>query len=130
MILADTSIIIDFWKNPTREKQEIFLKNEIATCYVIKVELFHGAKNDSEKKKIENGLHELTLLPINDRVWECLGEIIYKLKKKGLTVPFQDGLITAVSIEHNSQLWSLDKHFFKMGEILNELKLFKPEFQS
>jgi len=33
MILADTSVIIDFWRNPTRKKQEIFGKNEIATCY-------------------------------------------------------------------------------------------------
>jgi predicted nucleic acid-binding protein len=126
MILADTSVIIDFWKNPSAEKHEIFRKNEIATCYVIKAELFYGAKSDSEKKKIEKALKELILLPINDEVWEYLGEILYKLKKKGLTVPFQDALITSVSIKHNCQLWTLDKHFSKIGEILNKLKLFQP----
>jgi predicted nucleic acid-binding protein len=55
----------------------------------------------------------LTLLPINDEVWEYLGEILYKLKEQGLTVPFQDGLISAVSIQHNCELWTLDKHFLK-----------------
>ena len=126
MILADTSVIIDIWRNPDIEKQEIFERNEIATCYVIRAELFHGAKSDKEKKKIEDALNELNLMPINDEVWEYLGEILYKLKKQGLTVPFQDALIASVCIKHNCQLWTLDKHFSKIGEILNELDLFQP----
>jgi predicted nucleic acid-binding protein len=126
MILADTSVIIDFWRNPDIEKQEIFERNEIATCYVIRAELIHGARSEKEKKKIEDALNELNLLPINDEVWEYLGEILYKLKKKGITVPFQDALIASVSIKHNCQLWSRDDHFSKMGEILNELNLFQP----
>jgi len=125
MILADTSVIIDFWRNPTRKKQEIFGKNEIATCYVVKAELIHGAKSVFEKKKIADALNELTLLPINDEVWEYVGEILYKLKKKGITVPFQDALITAVCIKHKCQLWTLDSHFFKMREVLKELMLFQ-----
>jgi len=126
MILADTSVIIDIWRNPDRKKREIFENNEIATCYVIKAELFHGAKSEKEKEKIEDALNELNLLPINDEVWEYLGEILYKFKKHGLTVPFQDALIASVSIKHNCQLWTLDKHFSKIGEILNELDLFQP----
>ena len=66
MILADTSVIIDIWRNPDRKKREIFESNEIATCYVIKAELFHGAKSDKEKGKIEDALNELNFLPIND----------------------------------------------------------------
>jgi predicted nucleic acid-binding protein len=126
MILADTSVIIDIWRNLDKKKQEIFERNEIATCYVIRAELFHGARSDKEKKKIEDALNELNLLPINDEVWEYLGEILYKLKKQGLTVPFQDALIVSVCIKHNCQLWTQDKHFSKMGEILNELNLFQP----
>ena len=93
---------------------------------MIKAELFHGAKSDKEKEKIEDALNELNFLPINDEVWEYLGEILYKLKKQGLTVPFQDALIASVCIKHNSQLWTLDKHFLKIGEILNEFDLFQP----
>ena len=35
MIFVDTNILIDFWKNPTSEKQLIFEQEEIATCGVI-----------------------------------------------------------------------------------------------
>ena len=45
MILADTSVIIDFWKYPEGKKQTIFENNEIATCYVTRAELVHGAKS-------------------------------------------------------------------------------------
>ena len=34
MILVDTNILIDFLKNPTKEKESIFQENEIATCGV------------------------------------------------------------------------------------------------
>ncbi len=124
MILADTSVIIDFWKYPDKKKKEIFDNNEIAVCHVVRAELIHGARSEREKKKIENALNEFTHLEIDDEVWESLGDILYTLKKEGLTVPFQDALIAAVAIKHKCQLWNLDKHFPKMSEKIKELELF------
>lgn len=39
MILVDSNIFIDFWKNPLETQKEIFLHNEIAICGVVKPEL-------------------------------------------------------------------------------------------
>ncbi len=66
MILADTSVIIDIWRNPDKKKQEIFERNEIATCHVIRAELVYGARSDKEKKKIENALNELKFIQTVD----------------------------------------------------------------
>jgi len=124
MILVDTNIIIDYWKSPDEEKTEIFYNNEIAICHVIKAELIHGAKSHKEKVEIEDALSELHILPINEETWNFLGEILFKLKKSGITVPFQDALIAAVAIENNCLLWTNDKHFSNISTVINELKLF------
>jgi predicted nucleic acid-binding protein len=56
MILVDTSIIIDFWKNPDEEKADIFNNNDVVICPVIMVELIHGAKSEKQKFRIKGAL--------------------------------------------------------------------------
>lgn len=125
MILADTNIIIDFWKNPNQEQTDIFNNNEIAICPVIMVELIHGAKSEKQKTKIKEALHELHMLSIDEETWELFGDLLYKLKISGVTVPFQDALVAAVAIDNDCLLWTNDKHFPMIGRVIKELKLLK-----
>ena len=62
MILADTNIIIDFWKNPTHEQIEIFSNNEIAICHVIMIELILLWTNDKHFPMISRVIEDLKLL--------------------------------------------------------------------
>ena len=39
MILVDSNVFIEFWKNPLDNQKKVFLYNEIAICGVIKSEL-------------------------------------------------------------------------------------------
>jgi predicted nucleic acid-binding protein len=50
MILADSNIIIEFWKRPAQKIVETFKTNHIAICPVIKIELIYGARDRQEKK--------------------------------------------------------------------------------
>ena len=97
MILVDTNILIDFLKNPTKEKESIFKENEIATCGVIFTELLRDSKNPKESEK---------------------------LKKSGLTIPFQDGIIAYLAIKNDCHLWTLDNHFKLIKTVVPMLKLF------
>ena len=125
MILADTNIIIEFWKRPDQETTEIFKNNEIGICPVIKIELIYGARDIKEKAKIEDALSELHMLPIDEETWDLFGDILFKLKKSGVTVPFQDALIATVAVINDCLLWTNDKHFRMIGGVINELKLLK-----
>ncbi|MDQ1352996.1 MAG: hypothetical protein QG657_3302 [Acidobacteriota bacterium] len=125
MILADTNIIIDFWKNPNQEQIEIFNNNEIAICPVIMVELIHGAKSEKQKSKIKEALRELRMLSIDDKTWELFGDLLYKLKTSGVTVPFQDALVASVAIKNKCLLWTNDKHFEMINRVIERLKLLK-----
>ena len=65
MILVDTNILIDFWKNPTIEKQLIFEQEEIATCGVIFTEILRGSKNPKESEKLKTALPPWRRFPKN-----------------------------------------------------------------
>lgn len=123
MILVDTNIIIDFWKNPDQEKVDIFKNNEIAVCHVILVELIHGAKSEKQKVKIKEALNEFHMLPIDEETWDFFGDLLYKLRTSGVTVPFQDALIAAVAIKNNCLLWTNDKHFPMISNVAEGLEL-------
>lgn len=51
MILADTNIIIDFWKYPIPVKREIFEHQEVAICPVVKLNLFMEREVTEKKEK-------------------------------------------------------------------------------
>ena len=48
VILVDTNIIIDFWRNPSEALKRVFIEEKVAICGVIKAELMRGAKNEEQ----------------------------------------------------------------------------------
>jgi predicted nucleic acid-binding protein len=125
MILVDTNIIIDFWINPEQEKTDIFNNNKVAICPVVMAELIHGAKSEKQKARIKEALSELHMLSINEDTWDFFGDLLYKLRTSGVTVPFQDALVAAVAIKNNCLLWTDDKHFPMISNAIDDLKLFE-----
>ena len=124
MILADTNILIDFWKNPTTEKQLIFEHEEIATCGVIFTELLRGSKNPKESEKLKTALECFEYLTFEKQDWLEVASLFAKLKQSGLTIPFQDGIIAYLAIKNDCQLWTLDNHFKLIKTVVPMLKLF------
>ena len=124
MILVDTNILIDFWKNPTSEKQLIFEQEEIATCGVIFTEILRGSKNPKESEKLKTALECFEYLAFEKQDWLEISSLFAKLKKSGLSIPFQDGIIAYLAIKNDCQLWTLDNHFKLIKTVVPMLKLF------
>ncbi len=123
MILVDTNIIIDYWKNPSDSITEIFKKEDIAICGIIQAELLHGARSEKNIADILDAVSCFENLPYSDN-WEKLGKMLYKLRTAGLTVPLADVIITQVAIENEISLFSKDKHFELIKQVFPELKLY------
>ncbi len=49
MVLVDTNVIIDYWKNPDERLTTIFENEDIAVCGVIEAELLHTPE---QKKRL------------------------------------------------------------------------------
>ena len=124
MILVDTNIIIDFWDKPTIEVEKIFAENPVAICGIIKTELLRGSNSDSQFSQMEKALNDFAYLNFAENDWLNLAKLFIVLKKKGLVVPFQDGVIAYLAIKNNCEVWTDDKHFKLMQSALPDLKLY------
>lgn len=126
MILCDTNILIEFFKN----NQDI-VKNlhaigttQIAISHVTVAELYFGAFNKKELEYIRSHLSYIQLIPITHPISERFIQLMesYSLSHK-LSLP--DAIIAATAIELNIELYTLNKKDFRF---INGLHLWEPNF--
>ncbi|MGK7882037.1 MAG: type II toxin-antitoxin system VapC family toxin [Crocosphaera sp.] len=120
MILCDTNIIIEFYKNQPlviSQLRNIGSRN-LAISVITEAKLYYGALNKQELNKISNNLKQLHILPIDKAISTQFIKLMqkYTLSHK-LTIP--DALIAATVIVHKIELYKLNKKDFAFIESLN-----------
>ena len=125
LILVDTNIIIDFWRKPDIHLRKVFEDKDIAICGIIHAELLHGARSEKEVVFINNAMDELIFLEVERDDWIEIGKYLNKLKKNGVTVPFQDVVIAFIAVKYDARLWTNDQHFKKFQSVIKQLKFFQ-----
>ena len=125
MILVDSNIIIDYWRQPNNKIRNIFLENDVYICGIIKSELLHGSKDVNQYHKIKEAISDFPIIDLYPLFWDELGYNLFTLKKSGLTVPIQDAMIATLAINFDLKLWTNDKHFFHIKRILPKLQIFE-----
>ena len=113
MILVDTNIFIEFYKNNPVicEILERIDPQEIAVNDVVCAELYYGARNMQELANIVTDMERLTVLPIFPKISRLATDLVkrYCLSHK-LRLP--DAQIAATAIVHNVELFTLNKKDF------------------
>lgn len=127
MMLADTNIIIDYIKKSDSSLDMIFEEYTIAVCGIVVAELLHGVKSIAERDVLLDALRDFESIPLDELIWQKVGNNLNALRKKGITVPFQDVVIATLCIHNNLQLLTKDRHFEQVRTVLTELKLFKKQ---
>lgn len=116
MILIDTSAWIASFKKTGNEELKEFMKQAIVsglavTSPMIILELLQGCRSVGERDALRTKLECLDILPLNQDVWEQAYELGFSLRRKGLTIPTVDLIISALAIEHKSLLLHHDEHY-------------------
>ena len=119
MILIDTNILIEIYKNNTLiiDIVKKIGQNNIAISDITCAELFYGARNKRELQIISKDLNKLEILHIQEEVSKNAVELVekYALSHK-LSIP--DALIAATAIYYNLPLYTLNlKGFVFIKEI-------------
>ncbi|MBK6949537.1 MAG: type II toxin-antitoxin system VapC family toxin [Haliscomenobacter sp.] len=114
MILCDTNILIEFYKNNASIVQE--LKNigqgNICISVITAAELLYGAINKEELRQIQKDLSHLRLIHIDDQIGKRFLQLMqdYSLSHK-LHLP--DALIAATAMHFGIPLFTLNVKDFK-----------------
>ena len=123
-IIADSNIFIDFWKKPDQQLIDTFSSEDVVICGVIRAELMHGAKSETDLARISNLLDGFEILAFEETDWNSLGNTLYALRTHGLTAPFQDAIIALLAVKNNIPVWTRDAHFSHIQKVLTNLKLY------
>jgi tRNA(fMet)-specific endonuclease VapC len=119
MILCDTNILVEFYKNNTAIIQELLQigSQNLAISIITRAELYYGAINKNELKRIQKHLDLLQNIPIARPISEQFIQLIanYSLNHK-LTIP--DALIAATALVHDLELYTLNIKDFRFIENL------------
>jgi predicted nucleic acid-binding protein len=118
MILCDTNILIELYKNNEQIVNELrqIGSDNLGVSTVSVAELYFGAFDKVELRKLKNHLALLHQLPLNISISNTFLNFMetYSISHK-LSIP--DALIAATAIEHNIPLYTLnykDFHFVKL----------------
>ncbi len=125
MILADTSVVIDYERAPTPRLQQIIHNHQVTICGVTVAEVYAGAKTAAQLSHLATVLGNFGSVPIPESIWDKLGRNLFELRIHGIAVPFTDALIATLAIENDLEVWTHDKHFAMIQGVLPQLKLFQ-----
>ncbi len=120
MILCDTNILIEFYKNNltvVNELRQIGI-NQLAISVITQAELYYGALNKAEFIQIRKNLNLLKSIPVDPEISDRFIQLMenYSLSHK-LVIP--DALIAAKSLVHDMSLYTLNLKDFRFIEGIN-----------
>ena len=124
IIVADTSLFIDYFRKQKKEKTSLFLlseKYEILISVITKLEVMIGATE--EQKSFWNSVFEtVTIVGLHEIEIDIATNLLKQLKKENKLIGLPDILIAATALSRNFKLSTLNaKHF----ERVTKLKLLK-----
>jgi predicted nucleic acid-binding protein len=130
MILIDTNVVIDYWRNSTREVGLAIKQLDPCVCGVVLAELLQGTANEWDVAWTRRALSKFRWLEMRSDMWRYLGLNLAALRRAGLVIPFPDVLLATMAIVYGAPVWSKDKHFALMQQVLPALQLYNPETES
>lgn len=122
MVLIDTSSWIHLLRpvgdSRTRSRVEAALRaGEACWCPIVQLELWNGARGDTERQVLTEFAAVLPVLPMDDAVWSAAYQLARRARRRGVTVPATDIAIAACAERHGATLESADKDFELLRQV-------------
>ena len=117
LFLVDTSVWLEVLppgreSSSLRERIDALLAaDRVATTGMVRLELLGRARSQQEWEHLSDLLYALHGLPVEDADWQDAARMGFQLRRQGVTVPFTDLLIGAVTIKSGAVLLHRDRHF-------------------
>jgi hypothetical protein len=111
-IVLDTNILIEILKNNQKTIVEVEKYNVHYISVITAMELFYGAFNKNELKKLEKFVELFNIIPLDEYISNTAKDLVYQYAKShSLDIP--DSLIASTALKMNLPLLSYNKKDFK-----------------
>lgn len=131
MVLVDSSA----WIEALRRKGDLRVKlaieglldaYEAQWCSPVRMEVMGGARME-ERVRLGMYFAVIPYRPSREDDWDRAIALAWRLRGKGLTVPWLDVLTAAIAIHDGTRLYAVDAHFQEIARH-SELMLYRPGY--
>jgi len=131
MVLVDTSAWIEAHRLIGDPAVKLAVRGlldafEATLCGPVEMEYLGGARA-AEREKLQAWCNVVPYLRNNQKIWRKAAETFSDLKRKGLTVPWNDALIATLALTQDCRVYAVDKHFTAMAPLIG-LRLYTPGY--
>jgi len=131
MVLVDSSAWIESLRRQGDMRVKLAVEGlleayEAQWCSPIRLEVLGGARME-ERARLGEHFSVIPYRPCREDDWDRAVALAWRLRGRGLTVPWLDVLIAAIAIHDGTRLYAIDAHF---KEIANHsgLMLYRPGY--
>lgn len=125
MILADTTIVVEFLRTNSAKLRGLIVSSPAAICGVTRAEILHGVRDAAHRQTLLVALNMFQPVPFQESFWDQAGDQLAILRAAGITVPFADVLIATVAVASGIELWTRDRHFSDVQRAIPALQIFQ-----
>ncbi len=116
LFLVDTSAWImalrkDFLPVLKDRIEHLLTENAIVTIELVKLELLGSTKTEKEFQRLKSRLDALDTVECDSPLWQEAVDLAFKLRRKGVIVPYTDILIAAGALKVHATVIHADIHF-------------------
>jgi len=118
--LVDTSAwILALRKKPNEAVRgrvdELLAGGLVHTTGIITVELLGGVRSEAEYERLSARLGSLRRIEVTEAVWDLAAELLFNLRRCGVTVPATDAVIAACALTRQAVLVHADGRYDQMA---------------
>ena len=123
-ILIDTNIYSSAMRGDTEVVRLLRRVSHIGISSISVGELLSGFKGGNKEQKNRKELDifldspRVALYPVTQETAEHYSSVLTRLKQKGTPIPTNDIWIAATALQHGLPLYTLDKHFSHIEEVI------------
>ena len=103
-----------------RDRVDHLLKEDLVlTTGIIRLELLAGTRTQNEYDRLKKRLSALESIETDASLWEMACNTGFRLRRKGVTIPYTDVLIASCALSAGCVLLHADRHFDLVAGQLN-----------
>jgi predicted nucleic acid-binding protein len=131
MVLVDSSSWIESLRRDGDMRVKLAVEGlleayEAQWCAPVRLEVLGGARLD-ERAKLGSMFSVIPYRPSREDDWDRAVALAWRLRSRGLTVPWLDVLIASIAIHDGVRLYAIDAHFKEIAQH-SGLMLYRPGY--
>jgi predicted nucleic acid-binding protein len=131
MVLIDSSVWIEALRRKGRLEVKVALESileayEARLCAPARLEVMGGARKE-ERRTLGAYFSVIPYRSVQTEDWERAIALAWRLRDRGITVPWLDVLIASIAIHDQNRLYTVDAHFEQISAATG-LMLYRPGY--